>query len=149
MIKREHLTVPVVGVASRAGTSNSSASGPATVSETTAASIRAFEKLCGLLRYVDGDYGDPATFQPCAGTSMARPRPRLLAIPHDLRTRDPATGESGLFLATPASLWKTLGRDLASAVLNQILLSVFDEKSIFRIDHYLGKAPVRNCSISA
>ena len=23
----------------------------------------AFEKLCGLLRYVDGDYKDPATFQ--------------------------------------------------------------------------------------
>src|SRR5271166_7076786 len=28
--------------------------------------------------------------------------------------------------------------------LNRILLGVFDEKSIFRIDHYLGKKPVHN-----
>ena len=36
---------------------------------------------------------------------------------------------------------KPFGRDLASAhALNQILLDTFDEKRIFRIDHYLGKA---------
>jgi glucose-6-phosphate 1-dehydrogenase len=40
---------------------------------------------------------------------------------------------------------KPFGRDLASAQeLNRILLSAFDENSIFRIDHYLGKKPVHN-----
>ncbi len=40
---------------------------------------------------------------------------------------------------------KPFGRDLQSAqALNKILLGTFSESSIFRIDHYLGKAPVRN-----
>ncbi len=40
---------------------------------------------------------------------------------------------------------KPFGRDLASALkLNAILLATFDERAIFRIDHYLGKAPVHN-----
>ena len=40
---------------------------------------------------------------------------------------------------------KPFGRDLASAQeLNRVLLGAFDEASIFRIDHYLGKRPVHN-----
>jgi glucose-6-phosphate 1-dehydrogenase len=40
---------------------------------------------------------------------------------------------------------KPFGRDLESArQLNQVLLQTFDEKRIFRIDHYLGKRPVHN-----
>jgi glucose-6-phosphate 1-dehydrogenase len=40
---------------------------------------------------------------------------------------------------------KPFGRDLPSArALNEILLQTFDEKSIFRIDHYLGKQPVHS-----
>src|SRR4029079_17134685 len=40
---------------------------------------------------------------------------------------------------------KPFGRDLTSArELNQVLLGAFDEASIFRIDHYLGKRPVHN-----
>src|SRR6202008_297592 len=40
---------------------------------------------------------------------------------------------------------KPFGHDLASAQeLNKVLLSVFDEADIFRIDHYLGKRPVNN-----
>ncbi len=40
---------------------------------------------------------------------------------------------------------KPFGHDLASAQeLNRILLATFDEKAIFRIDHYLGKRPVHN-----
>ena len=38
---------------------------------------------------------------------------------------------------------KPFGHDLKSArELNAILLGTFDEKRIFRIDHYLGKGPV-------
>jgi glucose-6-phosphate 1-dehydrogenase len=40
---------------------------------------------------------------------------------------------------------KPFGRDLTSAIaLNRTLLAHFDESAIFRIDHYLGKTPVRN-----
>ena len=40
---------------------------------------------------------------------------------------------------------KPFGHDLVSAQeLNRILLATFDEKAIFRIDHYLGKRPVHN-----
>jgi glucose-6-phosphate 1-dehydrogenase len=40
---------------------------------------------------------------------------------------------------------KPFGHDLTSArSLNRILLGTFDEDHIFRIDHYLGKGPVRN-----
>ena len=40
---------------------------------------------------------------------------------------------------------KPLGTDLASAtMLNKTLCSVFKEKQIFRIDHYLGKETVQN-----
>ena len=40
---------------------------------------------------------------------------------------------------------KPFGHDLASArELNRTLLGSFDEDSIFRIDHFLGKRPVNN-----
>src|SRR5207244_1380392 len=40
---------------------------------------------------------------------------------------------------------KPFGTDLESALaLNRELLSVFDERQIFRIDHYLGKETVQN-----
>jgi len=40
---------------------------------------------------------------------------------------------------------KPLGRDLSSAqTLNRTLRQVFDEESIFRIDHFLGKELVQN-----
>lgn len=40
---------------------------------------------------------------------------------------------------------KPFGRDLASATqLNRVLLGIFTEKQVFRIDHYLGKETVQN-----
>jgi glucose-6-phosphate 1-dehydrogenase len=40
---------------------------------------------------------------------------------------------------------KPFGRDGASArELNRILLGAFEEKAIFRLDHFLGKGPVHN-----
>ena len=40
---------------------------------------------------------------------------------------------------------KPFGRDLASAKeLNKIVLNVFEEKQVYRIDHYLGKDTVQN-----
>jgi glucose-6-phosphate 1-dehydrogenase len=43
---------------------------------------------------------------------------------------------------------KPFGRDLASAEeLNRTLHEYFDEDSIFRIDHYLGKEPVSESAL--
>jgi glucose-6-phosphate 1-dehydrogenase len=42
-------------------------------------------------------------------------------------------------------LEKPFGRDLESAnVLNDVVRGVFDEKAVYRIDHYLGKETVQN-----
>jgi glucose-6-phosphate 1-dehydrogenase len=42
-------------------------------------------------------------------------------------------------------LEKPFGRDLGSAnVLNDVVHGVFDEKAVYRIDHYLGKETVQN-----
>jgi glucose-6-phosphate 1-dehydrogenase len=46
---------------------------------------------------------------------------------------------------TRVILEKPFGRDLKSAhELNEIVSHVFDEKSVYRIDHYLGKETVQN-----
>jgi glucose-6-phosphate 1-dehydrogenase len=54
-------------------------------------------------------------------------------------------GKSGCASGARVIIEKPFGKDLASARgLNDILLGNFDERSIFRIDHYLGKGPVQN-----
>jgi glucose-6-phosphate 1-dehydrogenase len=60
-------------------------------------------------------------------------------------------GRAGLSRPSSSKSWvriiieKPFGRDLASAkTLNQIVLNVFDEKQVYRIDHYLGKDTVQN-----
>ena len=54
-------------------------------------------------------------------------------------------GEAGLVERSRIVMEKPFGTDLASAVsLNARLHDVFDEKQIFRIDHFLGKEPAQN-----
>jgi len=108
----------------------------------------AFAELSGLLRYVDGAYEDGAIFQAIRKELGLAQRPaHYLAIPPVLfGTVVEQLGKSG---CAPAGarvvVEKPFGRDLESArQLNQILLQTFDEKRIFRIDHYLGKRPVHN-----
>src|ERR1700678_377076 len=64
MVKRGHLNVPVIGVA-KAGWNLDQLKARAKDSLEKHGGLdqAAFEKLCGLLRYVDGDYGDAATFK--------------------------------------------------------------------------------------
>ncbi|HJY08287.1 MAG TPA: hypothetical protein VJ323_18350, partial [Bryobacteraceae bacterium] len=65
MIKRGHLDVPVIGVA-KAGWNVDQLRARARGSiEKHGGGLdpAAFDKLCALLRYVDGDYKDAATFQ--------------------------------------------------------------------------------------
>src|ERR1700674_2798907 len=64
MLKRGHLNVPVIGVA-KAGWNldQFKARAKDSLEKHGGLDSAAFEKLYGLLRYVDGDYNDAATFQ--------------------------------------------------------------------------------------
>jgi glucose-6-phosphate 1-dehydrogenase len=148
MLKRGHLTVPVIGVA-KAGWNLDQLKARAKdgLEKHGGLDPAAFEKLCGLLRYVDGDYKDPATFQAIRKELGSAQRPaHYLAIPPMLfelvveqLAKADCTRDARVIVEKP------FGSDLASArELNRVLLGAFDETAIFRIDHYLGKRPVHN-----
>ncbi len=107
----------------------------------------AFSKLMSMLEYVDGDYGDPATFTQLKSLlDGARAATHYLAIPPTLfATVVEALAKSSCAQGARVVVEKPFGRDLASAEeLNSILHQVFPEQSVFRIDHYLGKEAVEN-----
>jgi glucose-6-phosphate 1-dehydrogenase len=153
MVRRGTLDVPVVGV-SRAGFSLEQLReqvGESLARHANAAGggvdAAAHQKLCSLLRYVDGDYNEPATFEAlCKQLGGARRPLHYLAIPPSaFPTVVLGLGRSGCATSARVVVEKPFGRDLASArSLNETLHSMFPEASIFRIDHYLGKEPVQN-----
>jgi glucose-6-phosphate 1-dehydrogenase len=149
MVQRGHLDVPVIGVA-KAGWNLDQLKARAKDSLEKHGGLdpQAFEKLSGLLHYVDGDYNDAATFQSIRKELGSAQRPaHYLAIPPVLfGTVVEQLGKSGCAPeGARVIVEKPFGADLASAQkLNGILLGTFDEKCIFRIDHYLGKRPVHN-----
>ena len=107
----------------------------------------AFDKLSARLKYVDGDYRDPATYERLRQALGGAARPlHYLAIPPSMF----AAVVQGLAKAACAKdarviVEKPFGRDLASAqALNKTLHEVFPESAVFRIDHYLGKEAVQN-----
>jgi glucose-6-phosphate 1-dehydrogenase len=148
MAKRGHLSEPVIGVA-KAGWNLDQLKARArdSVEKHGGLNTAAFEKLCGLLRYVDGDYKDPATFKSIREQLSSAQRPaHYLAIPPILfGLVVEQLAKSGCNRGARVIVEKPFGRDLSSAQdLNRTLLGTFDEKAIFRIDHYLGKRPVHN-----
>jgi glucose-6-phosphate 1-dehydrogenase len=154
MVKRGHLNVPVVGVAKSGwNLDNLKERARDSVEKHGGLDPQAFEKLVSLLRYVDGDYNDPETFQELRKQlgNVARPA-HYLAIPpvmFETVVKQLATagcaGTQGCADGVRVIVEKPFGHDLASArELNEILHRVFPESSIFRIDHYLGKQPVNN-----
>jgi glucose-6-phosphate 1-dehydrogenase len=148
MIKRGHLNAPVVGVA-KAGwkLEQLRARAKDSLEKHGGLDPAAFEKLCSLLRYVDGDYKDPATFQSLRNELGPAQKPaHYLAIPPALfGTVVEQLAKSGCTRGARVIVEKPFGHNLSSAqLLNQTLLGAFDEKAIFRIDHYLGKRPVHN-----
>jgi glucose-6-phosphate 1-dehydrogenase len=146
MLKRGHLNVPVIGVA-KSGWTTDQLRARDSVEKHGGLDPSAFDKLCGLLRYVDGDYNDPATFQAIRRELGSAQRPaHYLAIPPLLfGVVVEQLARSGCTKGARIILEKPFGRDLGSAQeLNRILSGTFDEKAIFRIDHYLGKRPVQN-----
>ena len=148
MVKRGHLDVPVIGVAKAGwGIDELRTRARESVKQHGGLDAAAFDKLCRLLRYVDGDYRDPATFQAIRHQLGPAQRPsHYLAIPPMLfgPVVEQVAG-SGCANGARVIVEKPFGSDLASAQgLNRTLLASFDEKTIFRIDHYLGKRPVHH-----
>jgi glucose-6-phosphate 1-dehydrogenase len=148
MAKRGHLDVPVIGVA-KAGWNLDQLRGRAHDSLEAHGGVdpAAFDKLRSLLRYVDGDYADPATFQAIRKELKGAQRPaHYLAIPPVMfGTVVEQLAKSGSAQGARVIVEKPFGHDLASAQeLNRILHAAFPETEIFRIDHYLGKRTVNN-----
>jgi glucose-6-phosphate 1-dehydrogenase len=148
MVKRGNLNVPVIGVANSGWNLDQ-------FRERVRDSLEhhggvddvAFDKLRRLLRYVDGDYKEPTTYQLIRRELGSAQRPaHYLAIPPVLfGLVVEQLGKSGCAKGARVIVEKPFGTDLASArELNLILFGTFPEKAIFRIDHYLGKRPVHN-----
>ncbi len=149
MAKRCTLNVPVIGVASSKWTL-------AQLRQRAEEGIRqsgavddlpALDRLLSLLRYIDGDYQDRATFQALKRALGESRRPaHYLAIPPALfPTVIKGIAAAGLADQARVIVEKPFGRDLASArALNRVAHAVFPEDSIFRIDHFLAKEAIMN-----
>ena len=149
LVKKSSLSVPVVGMA-RGG--NTLEDLRRRVRESLATHGEADEpsaaKLTRLLEYVDGDYSDPGTFRRLREALGKATAPLYyLAIPpgmfgtviRNLHGAGCTAGKARVVVEKP------FGRDLASArELNAVLQETFDERDVFRIDHFLGKEPVQN-----
>ena len=148
MARRGKLDFPVVGVAKSGWNRDRLIDrARASVTEYGGEDADAFAALAGRLRYVDGDYNDPATFEAVKAELKGSVRPaHYLAIPPSMfalvLTR---LAGAGLTRDARVVVEKPFGRDLQSALdLNRVLHEVLPEESIFRIDHYLGKEAVQN-----
>jgi glucose-6-phosphate 1-dehydrogenase len=109
--------------------------------------LNAFEHMARSLHYVGGDYGEQKLFDKIQSALGSVQRPLYyLAIPPGAF----ASAIEGLRRASaPAGsrvvVEKPFGRDLASSRrLNEILHRRFEESSVYRIDHFLGKEAVLN-----
>ncbi|MGI8801989.1 MAG: glucose-6-phosphate dehydrogenase [Solirubrobacteraceae bacterium] len=136
--------------------------------QSAAEAIRSFSRrtpdeavLAGLLagvRYISGTFDDPAVYEQLkvalaeldaeAGELMARCF-YVSTAPAFFPVIVEALGRHGLNRSEEAPvrivIEKPFGTSLAEArELNQRVLEVFEERQVFRIDHYLGKETVQN-----
>ena len=148
MAKHGELDVPVIGVAGRPwGVDQLRARAKESIEKHGTLDADAFAKLSGALRYVSGNYNDPNTFKAIRRELGPARRPAYyLAIPPTLfGVVVEALAGSGCSGGARVIVEKPFGTNLESArKLNRIVGGVFDEQSVFRIDHFLGKRPVNN-----
>jgi glucose-6-phosphate 1-dehydrogenase len=148
MVKRGHLNVPVIGVARSDWTLDQLRQRVReSLEKHGGVDPEAFEKLSRLLRYASVDYTDPGACRVIHRElkDARHPAVYLAVPPHLFAAVVDQLAQSGCANGARIIIEKPFGRDLATArELNQVLHKVFDESSIFRIDHYLGKRPVNN-----
>jgi glucose-6-phosphate 1-dehydrogenase len=149
LIERGVLDVPVVGVA-KSGWGLEQFRDYATASlrlnaidPTTPAAV----KLLSLLRYVDGDLGDDATYA-AMSTEMGSGDRALfyLEVPPFLFGRiAEGIAKAGRANGARVMVEKPFGSDLESAQkLNQTMHQYFSEDDIYRVDHWLGLDPLNS-----
>jgi glucose-6-phosphate 1-dehydrogenase len=130
------------------------------ISEVGPIDPKQWDEFASNLHYNQGDYDDPESYT------------RLAKCLDDLESAKDLGGNRLFYLSTPPEVYpqivqhlgkaglarpkspdswvriiieKPFGRDLASAKeLNKTVLCVFEEKQVYRIDHYLGKDTVQN-----
>jgi glucose-6-phosphate 1-dehydrogenase len=148
MIRHGHLDMPIVGVA-KSGWDLDDLRKRAhdSLSEHGGVDKEAFATLSSLLRYIDGDYADPATFDALRSELGDAHHPvHYMAIPPSLfGTVVKELARSGSADGAKVVIEKPFGHDLASArELNREVSRVLREDQVYRIDHYMGKEPVEN-----
>jgi glucose-6-phosphate 1-dehydrogenase len=116
------------------------------------------DSLLSRARYVPGTFDDPSVFSKVADIAEQEDEEAgipfnrvfyLSVAPQFFETIAGQLGQTGMNKREGAEVRivveKPFGHDLESALhLNNALLSVFEEKQIYRIDHYLGKETVQN-----
>ena len=113
------------------------------------ADAKALDAMLARLTYVQGDYGDDATFERVKKALGDAKQPVFyLEVPPSLfATVVKGLGKAGLTDRAHVVIEKPFGHDLESArALNEELRQVLGEDQILRIDHYLGKEPVMDIS---
>jgi glucose-6-phosphate 1-dehydrogenase len=130
------------------------------ISEVGPIDPKRWDEFASNLYYSPGDYANQAAYSQLArrlaelesAKNIGGNRLFYLSTPPEVYPDIVAQlGRAGLARPSSPNSWvriiieKPFGRDLASAkTLNQIVLNVFDEKQVYRIDHYLGKDTVQN-----
>lgn len=121
---------------------------------------RTWTQLAAGLRFVPGSFDDPDGYRKLAETVADLDRTRGTGGNHAFYLSIPPTwfptvcqhlADTGLNSVRSSDEWrriiieKPFGHDLASAQeLSDAVGRVFDERDVFRIDHYLGKETVQN-----
>ena len=107
----------------------------------------AAQKMLGLLRYVDGDLGDDATYRTMSDAVGAGTRVLFyLEVPPVLFGRiTEGIAAAGRTKNARVMVEKPFGTDLASSrQLNDTMHKYFPEEAIFRVDDWLAFDPVEN-----
>jgi glucose-6-phosphate 1-dehydrogenase len=131
-----------------------------TISEVGPIEPAKWNEFSSNLYYSAGEYGDPNSYAKLAKRlaeidaekNLGGNRLFYLSTPPEVYPDIvEQLGRAGLARPANPNSWvriiieKPFGRDLASArELNKIVLNVFEEKQVYRIDHYLGKDTVQN-----
>jgi len=147
LVRDEGLRVPIIGVAKAGWTLDQFKARAADSLSHYGGDPEAQRTLMGLLKYIDGDYNDPATFTNLRARLGPAARPlHYLAVPPTLfatvaegLARSDCARNARLVIEKPFGHNRETGR-----ALNRELVKLFPEENIFRIDHYLGKEPVQN-----
>jgi glucose-6-phosphate 1-dehydrogenase len=104
-------------------------------------------KMLSLLRYIDGDLDDNATYYAMSDAlGDAKRVLYYLEVPPPLFARiAQGISEAGRAKNARVMVEKPFGTDLASAQqLNQTMHQYYAEDDIYRVDHWLGLDPVEN-----